>query len=109
MTLATERTHLSVPPRLGALLAEVADTADLETALVKVVRDYIELKLTFLDARAAEFEEKWRMGFAEFAAARDAGRLGVDAHAYPVESDFWEWEEAETLRQHYRALHAQWM
>jgi len=34
--------------------------------------------------------------------------LEADPYAYDVESDYWEWEAAETLRQHYESLEARW-
>lgn len=99
---------LTVSPRLGALLAQLAETPDLETALWKVLSEYIDLKVRFLRQRIQAFESKWGMPFAEFAARGEAGTLGRDAYSYEVERDFWEWEQAETLLHHYEALQARW-
>jgi hypothetical protein len=49
------------------------------------------------------------MTFAEFARRCEAETIGQDAYGYDVERDFWEWEQAETLRKHYEDLQAQWM
>ncbi len=48
-----------------------------------------------------QFEAKWGMIFVEFVEKFGAGDLGLDSYAYEVEADFWAWEQAETLRQHY--------
>ena len=48
------------------------------------------------------------MSFEEFCARSKDGRLGKDPFSYEVESDFWEWDRAETLRQQYAALKAEW-
>jgi hypothetical protein len=49
------------------------------------------------------------MTFEEFSERCETGTLGHDPYAYEVESDFWEWEQAETLLQHYEALQSRWM
>ena len=33
---------------------------------------------------------------------------GTDSYEFDTERDFWEWEEAETLKSHYEALQEQW-
>ena len=33
---------------------------------------------------------------------------GGEADSYSVEQDFWEWEEAETLKAHYQEVQAEW-
>jgi hypothetical protein len=99
---------VTVSPRVGALLAQVAETSDLETALWKILSEYVELKLGFLTQRVKEFEARWEMTFDEFSERCEAGTLDEDAYAYRVESDFWEWEKAVTLLQHYEALQSKW-
>ncbi len=100
---------VTVSPRVGALLTQVTETPDLETALWKVLSEYIDLKIKMLRQRVLGFESKWKMTFKEFSERFEAGTLGQDSYAYEVESDFWEWEKAETLLQHYEALQARWM
>jgi len=46
------------------------------------------------------------MTFTEFAERCEAGTLDEDPYSYDVESDYWEWEAAETLLQHYESLQA---
>jgi hypothetical protein len=100
---------ITVSPRVGALLTQVAETPDLETALWKILSDYIDLKTELLRERIRAFESKWEMTFREFSERCGADTLDQDAYAYKVESDFWEWEEAETLLRHYEDLQARWM
>jgi len=95
-------------PRIGALLTQITETPDLETALWKVLSEYIDLKMRLLTQRIEEFEAKWGMTFEEFSERCEAEMLDQDAYAYEVESDSWEWEKAETLLHHYEALQAQW-
>lgn len=97
-----------VSPRLGVLLTQIADTSDVETALRKVLTDYLRLKIEALQIQIESFEEKWRMSFSEFAQACEEGTLD-DAYSYEVESDYWEWEEAETLLHHYDSLRERWI
>ena len=49
------------------------------------------------------------MNFDEFSKRSEAKTLGQDPYSYEVESDFWEWEKAETLLKHYGTLKKQWI
>jgi len=98
--------RITVSPRIGMLLTQVTDAPDLETALWKVLSEYIDLKIARIRQQIQEFESKWGMPFAEFAERCEAGTLDEDPYAYDVESDYWEWEAAETLLQHYQGLQA---
>ena len=100
---------IALPPRLGELFTQATQTPDLETALWKVLSEYLDLKLDALGERIAEFELKWDMSFEEFSSRCQEGSLEKDAYSYEVEKDFWEWEKAFTLRRHYKALRSQWM
>lgn len=100
---------VTVSPRVGVLLTQITETPDLETALWKVLSEHIDLKTRILRQRIEAFESKWGMTFEEFSARCEAETLGQDSYAYEVESDFWEWEEAETLLRHYEALQSRWM
>ena len=94
----------TVSPRLGALLTQVTETPDVETALWKVLSEYIDLKTVFLKTRIQEFESKWGMTYEEFSKRLETEALDQNTYDYEVESDFWDWEKAETLLAHYRAL-----
>ena len=100
---------LSVSPRIGMLLTQITETPDLETALWKVLSEYIDLKTALLRQRIHSFESKWGTTFEEFSERCGGERLGQDPYAYEIEKDFWEWEKAETLLRHYEALQARWM
>jgi len=106
---ADTMSKVMVSPRIGALLTQVTEVPDLETALWKVLSEYMDLKTERLRQSIHEFETKWEMPFAEFAERCAAGTLGEDPYAYQVESDYWEWESAETLLRHYKGLQTQWM
>jgi hypothetical protein len=104
MTVLTKGAPTTISPRAGNLLARVAETPDLEAALWKVLSDYIQLKIQSLQNEIQQFEAKWDMSFAEFSEKFADNALPVDSYAYDVESDFWAWEQAETLLQHYKSL-----
>lgn len=97
---------ISVSPRIGTLLTQVTQTPDLETALWKILSEYIDLKTDALRDSIRTFESKWGMSFSQFSEHCEAGTLDRNAYDYDVESDFWEWEKAETLLKHYESLHA---
>jgi len=99
----------AISPRLSMLLTQMADTLDIEAALHKVLADYLRLKIAALQTQLHFFEDKWGMPFAQFAQACEAGTLAVDPYSYAVESDYWEWEEAQTLLDHYTSLRQQWI
>jgi hypothetical protein len=92
----------TLSPHVGELLLQVTQSQDLEEALQKVLRDYVELKLTSLSAEIGRLEEQWGCSFAEF---RDKTQ---DQYTYEAESTFWEWERLETLRAHYQTLRERW-
>ena len=100
---------MTISPRAGVLLTKMTETPDLETALWKMLSEYTDLKTKVLRQQIEVFESKWGGTFEEFSERCQAGTLGQDPYAYEVESDFWDWEKAETLLQHYRALQIRWM
>ena len=72
--------------------------------MTKVLSEYIELKIESLEAQIAHFEQKWGMSFEEFARRSQEGTLGEDPYSWDVEQDFWTWEKAITLFEHYTDL-----
>ena len=100
---------LTVSPRASVLLTQVTEVSDLETALWKVLTEYLELKGNSLKEHIQGFEAKWGMTFEEFSKRIEKGTLGRDVFDYEVESDYWEWEKAETLLKHYNSLQDRWM
>ena len=100
---------LTMAPKLSDFITKVTRTPDIETALWKVISEYLDLKSKELDKDIARFSQKWEMSFDEFYKACKDGTLEKDAYSYEVEKDFWEWERIHTLKQHYQDLGAQWM
>ena len=93
---------LTLSPQVGELLLQATQSQDVEEALQKVLRDYVDLKLAALSAETSRLEEKWGCPFAEFQ-EKTTGQ-----YTYEVESTLWEWERLETLKSHYQALHERW-
>jgi mannose-1-phosphate guanylyltransferase len=89
-------------PQVGELLLQVTQSQDLDEALQKVLRDYIELKVATLSAEIRHFEEKWGCAFVQFREQTQAD------YSYEVEKAFWEWEQLETLKSHFEALRMRW-
>ncbi len=99
---------LALPPKLGAVLTELTENANLDAALRQILADYVKLKIEALTAEIARYEDKWGMTFEAFAGKCAAGTLGQDTYAYDVEKDYWAWEEATTLRDHYATIEIHW-
>ena len=95
---------VALSPRLGEFLTKAAQVPDLETALWKVLLEYVDLKRKALEEEIAQFERKWGMTFEEFSQRCREGSLSEDAYSWEVEQDFWAWESAVTLLQHYSSL-----
>ncbi|MFH1148087.1 MAG: hypothetical protein V1736_10330 [Pseudomonadota bacterium] len=98
----------AVSPRLGEFLIKTTGAKDINNAFEKIFTDYLELKLRSLKNAIESFQTKWGMGFDSFKERLKAGTLGKDTYSLDVEQDFWQWEEAETLRMHYEALKKEW-
>jgi len=95
---------VTVSPRLGEFLTKATQTPDLETALWKVLSEYVELKSKALREQIAQFEQKWGMSFEEFSRRCQEGTLQTDPYSWEVEQDSWAWEKAVTLLRHYETL-----
>lgn len=93
---------LALTPQVGELLLQATQSQDLEEALHKILREYLDLKLASLTAEIGRFEEKWGGPFAAFQEKTKGN------YSYEVERDFWEWERLETLKDHYQALRERW-
>lgn len=100
---------LPMSPNVSALLTQITDVPDPQTALWKVLHEYVALKIEHLLQQISQFESKWDMTFSEFAERCENNTLGQDPFLYEVESDYWEWEAAETLLDHFRTVQQQWM
>ena len=74
----------------------------------KVLSEDLELKIAALHETTDRLEEKWGMEFPPFKRRLAEDDLPDSAYSYDVEQDFWTWEEAETLKAHYRQGQAEW-
>lgn len=99
----------AISPRLGEFLIKTTNAKDINDAFHKVLSDYIELKLKNLEEIISKFETKWKVNFEVFKKKIKEGVFGKDAYSFSVEQDFWQWEEAETLKKHYETLEKQWI
>jgi len=99
----------AVSPRLGEFLVKTTGAKDIDNAFEKVFADYLELKTKSLEEIAKSFRVKWGMDLEEFKKKVEAGALIKDSYSFDVERDFWEWEEAETLKKHYEILKSEWL
>lgn len=100
---------IGMSPRTCEFLIQVTKISDPETALLKVLTEYTDLKTEQFRQCIRAFELKWKMTFEEFSQQGEAGTLKQDPYSYEVEGDFWEWEQAETLLKYYETLRDQWM
>jgi len=99
---------IAVSPKLGEFLTQATQTPDLETALWRVVSEYLSMKNEAINREIGGFEAKWQMSFVEFVRACRDDTLGRDIYSYDVEKDYLAWERAMTLKRHYETLGAQW-
>ena len=98
----------AISPKLGEFLVKVTRSKDIEDAFYRVFSDYLALKIASLAKTSEGFKKKWGMDFDEFQRDLKDGALKKDTYAFDTERDFWEWEEAETLKGHYETLAEQW-
>ena len=95
-------------PKLGEVLIKATHSKDIDDALNKIFSEYLELKLKTLLETIDGFQKKWGMSFEEFKRHFKEGTLKEDAYSFDTEKDFWQWEEAETLKEHYEEIKGQW-
>lgn len=98
----------TLSPDTGAQLLKATRSHDLDEAFDKVFSEYLELKITDLHETTKRLEEKWGMDFSTFKRRMAAEDLPADSYAHDVEQDFWRWEEAETLKGHYKKIQDEW-
>jgi hypothetical protein len=98
----------ALSPDVGAHLLKATGARDLDEAFETVLREYLSLKIEKLEQTTSRLEEKWGMSFSTFRRRVAENDLPEDAYSQKVEEDFWEWEEAETLKSHYRQVQDEW-
>ena len=99
----------AVSPRLGEFLIKTTKAKDIDNAFQKVLTEYLELNLKNLNEIIEMLQSKWGAGFEEFKERLKRGAFKKDAYSFDVEQDFWQWEEAETLKKHYESLKKEWI
>lgn len=96
-------------PKLSEALVKTTHSKDIDDALNKIFSEYLELKLKTLQEKIDGFQKKWRMSFEDFKRHFKEGTLNEDTYSFSAENDFWQWEEAETLKKHYEDIKEQWI
>ena len=96
-------------PKLSEILVKSTHARDIDDALNRIISEYLDLKLSSLEKQIDQFEQKWNMDFEHFKIQLKNKTLKADSFSYDVETDYWEWEEAETLKQHYSTIKEQWI
>jgi len=91
-------------PDVGTHLLKATRSRDLDEAFETVLMEYLELKVDALQKTTNRLEEKWGLSFSEFKRRFSENDLPVDGYTQEVEEDFWEWEEAETLKANYQKV-----
>ena len=96
-------------PKLSEVLVKTTRAKDIDDALNKIFSEYLELKLKKLQQTIEEFEKKWDMSFEKFKKRTKENTLKSDIYSFDTEKDYWQWEEAVTLRKHYEKIQGQWI
>ena len=99
----------AISPRLGEFLVKTTKARDVDDAFGRVFSEYLTMKIMNLVRISEGFKKKWCMDFDEFKESLKKDSLKEGSYAFDTEQDFWEWEEAETLKNHYEAFQKQWM
>lgn len=99
---------VGLSPKISEFLIKTTHSSDIDGALEKVITEYLELKLIKLDEAIDQLQKKWGMSFTAFKEHQKEKNKDNDIYSFEMESDFWEWEEKETLRQHYSQIRDQW-
>jgi len=95
--------------KLSEALVKATYARDVEDAFNRVFSEFLELKLSQLQQIIETYRDKWGGPFEEFKKQIEEGTLKKDAYSFETENDFWQWEEAETLNEHYGNIKNQWM
>lgn len=95
---------VALTPQLSNLLIQTTKALDIESALQTVLSEYIQLKLSNLEKKTEELEKKWGGSFLLFQEKIKTNTLGSDPYSYEVEKDYWEWEDAISLIEHFQSV-----
>ncbi len=95
--------------KLSEALVKATYARDVGDAFNRVFSEFLELKLNQLQQVIENYRDKWGISFEEFKKQIEEGTLKKDVYSFETESDFWKWEEAVTLKEHYSNIKNQWM
>ncbi len=95
--------------KLSEALVKATLARDINDAFNRIFTEFLDLKLNQLEQAIKAFQKKWGSTFEGFKKKIQQNQLGENPHSYNVENDFWQWEEAETLKEHYSDIKEQWM
>lgn len=98
----------ALSPDVSEHLLKATGSRDLDEAFETVLTEYLSLKIEKLEQTTSRLEEKWGMSFSTFKRRLAENDLPEDSYSQEVEDDFWEWEEAETLKSHYQRVQDEW-
>jgi len=101
--------EIVLPSSIARILLEITKSNDLRSALLRLIHDYIRLKLDEIACKIKKFEEKYGMTFEEFVDKIKRGEFGNKAFSFEIERDFWEWESLVTLKKYYETLWRKWV
>jgi len=98
----------TLSPDIGTHLLKATRSRNLDEAFEKILKEYLTLKIEKLEQTTDRLEKKWGMSFSTFKRRLAETDLPENSYAQEVEEDFWEWEEAETLKAHYQQVQEEW-
>ncbi|MDX1959032.1 MAG: hypothetical protein SFU98_10695 [Leptospiraceae bacterium] len=93
---------LTLEPKLGSFLLNVTQATDLKEAFHKVFSEYLNLKIHFLENQIQELSKKYNSNYEGFL---EIYKLNHDEE---VENDFYAWDEANSLLEHYKDIQKDW-
>lgn len=95
--------------KLSHALVKATYARSVEDAFHQIFSEYLELKLSRLQKTINDFQEKWGFSFEELKKQIKNNTLKKDPYSFESEEDFWELEEAITLKEHYSTIKNHWM
>ncbi len=93
-----EQMPKTISKNTAKVLKDVTGEPRLEIAMKTALKDSLKYKLEEINSEIKEFREKYEMDFEEFKKAWEKGEI-KEKYSYPVESDYWKWEELSTRKQ----------
>ena len=90
--------------QLTKSLTEITHSYDIELAVQKIFKEYLELKVNSLSGKISEFEKKYKMTFEQY----EKHLRKKTNHSFKEEQTYNEWDEAVTLYENYQKIKKQW-